>query len=66
MPKRTPDSLLDAALKRGLSNAEALEAVRKHYPHTRLTLATVNYHRNQLRRTNSKIKSDRQASKRRV
>lgn len=60
----TKDSVIARALKRGKTNAEVLEAVRKHFPHSALTLPTINYHRNQLRRQFPQIPSEREAKRR--
>lgn len=63
MAKRSPESLATAAIKRGKTNQEALAAVRKHYPSTRLSLATINYYRNNIRRTFAEVKSDRECAR---
>lgn len=65
-PKNTPavQDTIAKHLKVGRTNAEVLDNVRAIHPHTKLSLATINWHRNQLRRTNKKIPSDRQARRR--
>jgi len=41
------------------SNAEVVALVLKKHPHSQITAATVNWTRNQVRRKNKAIKSDR-------
>ena len=41
------------------TNAEIVALALKRHPHSTLTAATVNYTRNQIRRGNKAIKSDR-------
>jgi len=53
--------IIIAAIKRGRSNEEALAAARKKFPNTTTTLATVNWIRNQVRKTHPAVKSDRAA-----
>lgn len=56
-PRKSKEEIATAAIKRGKSNEEALDAVRKVYPGSQMSAATINYWRNHLRRTNPKIKS---------
>ena len=54
------------ALLRGLTNAETLALVRKKFPHSTMTVPTINLYRNQLRKDHPQITSDREARKRRA
>lgn len=45
------------------SNAEIVALCKRKHPNSTITAATVNYTRNQVRRTNKDIKSDRQAKR---
>ena len=62
MPSKR-DTIIAAALKRGRTNQEVLERIRKQFPNTTMTLPTVNYHRNQLRKLFPKIPSEREAQR---
>jgi hypothetical protein len=56
-----------AAIKRGATNEEALTTAVKKHPRTTISPATVNYLRNQLRKTHPKtVKSDREARRLRL
>jgi anaerobic glycerol-3-phosphate dehydrogenase len=59
----TMTQILKSAIKRGKSNAEALAEAKKEHPYSKMSEATVNYLRNQLRRTDKKIQSDRAAKR---
>lgn len=65
MSKRSPESIATAAIKRGKTNQEALAAVRRLYPASRLSLATINYYRNNLRRGHPHVLSDRECTRQR-
>lgn len=45
----------------GKTNVEIVTLVLKKHPHSAITAATVNYTRNQVRRGDKSVKSDRQA-----
>lgn len=54
------------ALIDGLSNGEALEAVRRKFPHARTSMASIAWYRSQLRKVaNSKVPTDAEARHRR-
>ena len=45
------------------TNSEVVALVLKKHPHSTITAATVNYTRNQIRRKDKSVKSDRRARK---
>jgi len=54
------------ALKDGLTNEEALAAVRKEFPKSNCSLASINWYRNQLRKNGARgVKSARELNKQR-
>jgi len=55
----TVREIIIASIRRGKSNAAALAAVKRKHPYSKITLPTINWHRNQLRRTDRAIKNDR-------
>jgi hypothetical protein len=46
------------AFKRKRDNAEVLAAVLKAHPYSKMTLATVNWYRNKMRKTDDSIPSE--------
>jgi hypothetical protein len=52
--------ILAAAFKRKRNNAQALAAVVKAHPYSKMTLATVNWYRNKMRRTDASIPLERE------
>jgi hypothetical protein len=49
------------AIRAGMTNAEALEAVRERFPHAKTTPASIAWYRSQLRREDPHVKTDAQA-----
>jgi succinate dehydrogenase flavin-adding protein (antitoxin of CptAB toxin-antitoxin module) len=54
------------AIRRGMTNADALAYAKAEHPYSTMTLATVNYTRNEMRRKDKskKIISNREAERR--
>jgi len=50
--------IMQSAFKRKRNNAETLAAVLRAHPRSKMTLATVNWHRNQMRRDDKSIPSE--------
>lgn len=57
-PIRTVLETVLEGINQGLTNGEILVNVRAAYPNSSLTLATINYHRNQARKMNPEIKTE--------
>lgn len=55
----TMHELVKKAIKSGKSNTDALEFAKREHPYSKMTLATVNYLRNQMRKTDRTIKPAR-------
>jgi len=55
---KTTLEIMRSAFKRKRNNAETLAAVMRAHPRSKLTLATVNWHRNQLRREDPTIPTE--------
>jgi hypothetical protein len=55
--KRALEIVFDS-INHDLTNAEILAKVRSVHPQSTLTLATINYHRNQARKMNPRIKTE--------
>lgn len=61
MAMRPPPTTLEVlvkAFKAHKNNAAALAAVLKVHPHSRMTLATVNWYRNRYRKDDAKIPTE--------
>jgi hypothetical protein len=56
---------IKTAIRKGLSNAEALAYAQAEHPYSEMTTATVNYMRNDMRKKDKKIPSNRDAETRR-
>ena len=52
-----------AGLRDGLTNEEILKEVRLKHPKSQMTLATVNYMRNQVRKSDKSIPNNRVAKR---
>jgi len=61
---RTVRELTIWAIHKGKTNAEALACILKLHPRSTITLATINYVRNQIRQTDKTVMSDRAAKRR--
>jgi len=57
---------IKAGLRTGLTNEEILAAVRKKHPKSEMTLATINYLRNQIRKTDKTVPNNRVARRKRA
>lgn len=55
----------EQALKDGLSNEEVLEAVKKAFPESSTSMASINWYRNKLRSEGEAVKTSRQIRKER-
>jgi hypothetical protein len=62
---KTVNQIIAAGVKRGQTNPEILKAVVKAHPYTTMSLATVNWTRNQLRKLNPNLPSNRNATAKR-
>lgn len=51
------------AISHGLTNEEALAAVRKEFPDGRTSLASINWYRSKLRAVNKSIKTNREVKR---
>jgi anaerobic glycerol-3-phosphate dehydrogenase len=60
----TMHEIIGTEIRKGKSNAEALAAAKAAHPYSKMSEATVNYIRNQLRKKDKTIKSDRAAKRR--
>lgn len=55
---KTTLEILTAQFKRKRNNAQALAAVLKLHPHSKMTPATVNWYRNRMRKNDETIPSE--------
>lgn len=62
---KTVREVAAAAIKRGKTNAEVLVLVKKAHPYSAISTATVNWQRNEMRKTLSMIPNDREARRKR-
>ena len=62
-PKRGVGAVAREALSRGLSNEEALAAVKAEFPDSKTGLQTISWYRNSMRKTDPSIPSGRDAKK---
>ena len=63
-PKRGVGTAAQEAIKSGMTNEEALEAVRKAFPEAKTTLASINWYRNKMRSDGVKgVKTARELKK---
>lgn len=60
----TVNERIKAAIRKGMTNADALAYAKEEHPYSEKTKATVNYIRNEMRRKDSSIKSDRECERR--
>ncbi len=51
------------AIKSGLTNEEALEAVKKEFPDANTSVASVGWYRNQIRQTDKSVPTARELKK---
>jgi hypothetical protein len=56
--EKTTLEIMAGAFKRKRDNAEVLAAVLKAHPYSKMTLATVNWYRNKMRKTDDSIPSE--------
>ena len=63
--KMTIGRVAEQALKDGLSNEEVLEAVKKAFPESSTSMASINWYRNKLRSEGEDVKTSRQIRKER-
>lgn len=61
---KTVEAVLLSAMKRGATNAQAKDAVIRVHPHSKIGRSTVNWYRNQFRKTDKTIPSERDANRR--
>lgn len=59
--KDTVGELARRSIGEGKTNAEALEIVRKRFPHAKTTPASIAWYRSQMRREDPQVPSDAQA-----
>lgn len=57
--KRTARELTIWGIHRGMTNADIAARVKKDHPRSPITAATVNYVRNEIRKGDKSVKSDR-------
>lgn len=59
--KETIGEMAKKSIRDGMTNAEALEAVRKRFPHARTTAASIAWYRSQMRKEDPHVPTDAQA-----
>lgn len=59
--KDTIGELARKVIAEGKTNAEALDVVRKRFPHAKTTAASIAWYRSQMRREDPKVPTDAQA-----
>lgn len=58
--RKTVGSVAQAAIRAGKSNEQALAAVKRAFPETQATLASVAWYRNRMRQDGEKVKTARE------
>tara|TARA_R110002074_G_scaffold49179_8_gene125548 strand:- start:170 stop:514 length:345 start_codon:yes stop_codon:yes gene_type:complete len=59
--KETIGELARKSIRDGMTNAEALELVRKRFPHARTTASSIAWYRSQMRKEDPHVPTDAQA-----
>ncbi len=59
--RETIGELARKSIKDGMTNAEALDAVRKRFPHAKTTPASIAWYRSQMRKEDPHVPTDAQA-----
>ncbi len=59
--KETIGEMAKKSIRDGMTNAEALEVVRKRFPHARTTAASIAWYRSQMRKEDPHVPTDAQA-----
>lgn len=59
--KETIGEMAKKSISDGMTNAEALEKVRKRFPHARTTAASIAWYRSQMRKEDPHVPTDAQA-----
>jgi hypothetical protein len=62
----TVNEMIHAALLRHKSNSEIQDSIRKAHPYSKVSIPTINFFRNQLRKSGKKILSDRECRHRKA
>lgn len=62
-PKRGVGTVAMEAIKAGMTNEEALEAVKKEFPDAKTSISSINWYRNNMRKTDKTIPTSRDLKK---